>query len=38
MVNYTRVKGKYRDLVKVLSTFTFDKKELLGNPDKEGLY
>jgi hypothetical protein len=38
MINYTRVNGKYRDLVKVLSSFSFDKKELVEGNDKEGVY
>ena len=38
MINYTRVNGKYRELVKVLSSFSFDKKELAEGDDKEGVY
>ena len=38
MINYTRVNGKYRDLVKVLSSFSFDKKELVEGDEEEGVY
>ena len=38
MINYTRVNGKYRDLVKVLSSFSFDKKESADGDENEGAY
>lgn len=36
MINYTRVNGKYRDLVKILSSFSFDKKESAEEDDDGG--
>lgn len=38
MINYTRVKGKYSDLVTVLSTFTFDEKEQAEDSSKTSAY
>ena len=37
-VNYSRIKGKYSDLVTVLSSFTFDEKETEEDTAKTSLY
>lgn len=37
-VDYRRAKGKYSDLVTVLSSFTFDEKEAAENKEKSELY
>ncbi len=38
MVNYSRIKAKYSDLVTLLSSFRFDEKEVAENDGKAALY
>jgi|GEM_PF-3442476 len=38
MINFTRVNSKYSDLITVLSSFTFDTKELVENDNKAAIY
>lgn len=38
MINYTRNNGKYIDLVDVLSSFSFDRKEQAENDEKAAVY
>ena len=37
-VDFRRAKGKYSDLVTVLSSFTFNEKEVTENSEKAGVY